>query len=164
MSNNEDMLKVMLQARTELVMNYLNYVELLSMQLLSQTNTSKTSRDCSFDERDREVMKAKLCKAEIDFTTLVDAIKPKTGVNYCRLDVYLGVQGSEPYIYSTPWTHKGKPFWCEFIVKSTDTAETVADRLTKTIKSNHIFQVDKDLINLTNDGAGKLTLEGANEF
>ena len=63
MSNNEDMLKVMLQARTELVMNYLNYVELLSMQLLSQTNTSKTSRDCSFDERDREVMKAKLCKA-----------------------------------------------------------------------------------------------------
>lgn len=63
MSNNEDILKVMLQARTELVMNYLNYVELLSMQLLSQTNASKTSRDCSFDERDREVMKAKLCKA-----------------------------------------------------------------------------------------------------
>ena len=63
MSNNEDMLKVMLQARTELVMNYLNYIELLSTQLLSQTNTSKTSRDCSFDERDREVMKAKLCKA-----------------------------------------------------------------------------------------------------
>ena len=63
MSNNEDMLKAMLQARTELVMNYLNYVELLSTQLLSQTNTSKTHHDCSFDERDREVMKAKLCKA-----------------------------------------------------------------------------------------------------
>lgn len=63
MSNNEDMLKVMLQARTELVMNYLNYVELLSTQLLSQTNTSKAPRDCSFDERDREVMKAKLYKA-----------------------------------------------------------------------------------------------------
>ena len=133
-------------------------------------NVLQIKRDFIFvkDNVERIVMrhgyKAKLCKAEIDFTTLVDAIKPTTtGVNYCRLDVYLGVQGSEPYIYSTPWTHKGKPFWCEFIVKSTDTAKTVADRLAKTIKSNHIFQVDKDLINLTND-AGKLTLEGANEF
>ena len=133
-------------------------------------NVLQIKRDFIFvkDNVERIVMRhgyeAKLCKAEIDFTTLVDAMKPKTGVNYCRLDVYLGVQGSEPYIYSTPWTHKGKPFWCEFIVKSTDTAKTVADRLAKTIKSNHIFQVDKDLINLTNDGAGKLTLEGANEF
>ena len=133
-------------------------------------NVLQIKRDFIFvkDNVERIVMRhgyeAKLCKAEIDFTTLVDAIKPTTGVNYCRLDVYLGVQGSEPYIYSTPWTHKGKPFWCEFIVKSTDTANTVADRLAKTIKSNHIFQVDKDLINLTNDDAGKLTLEGANEF
>ena len=132
-------------------------------------NVLQIKRDFIFvkDNVERIVMRhgyeAKLCKAEIDFTTLLSAIKPTTGVNYCRLDVYLGVQGSEPYIYSTPWTHKGKPFWCEFIVKSTDTAETVADRLAKTIKSNHIFQVDKDLINLTND-AGKLTLEGANEF
>ena len=134
-------------------------------------NVLQIKRDFIFvkDNVERIVMRhgyeAKLCKAEIDFTTtLLNAIKPTTGVNYCRLDVYLGVQGSEPYIYSTPWTHKGKPFWCEFIVKSTDTAKTVADRLAKTIKSNHIFQVDKDLINLTNDGAGKLTLEGANEF
>ena len=132
-------------------------------------NVLQIKRDFIFvkDNVERIVMrhgyKAKLCKAEIDFTKLIDAIKPTTGVNYCRLDVYLGVQGSEPYIYSTPWTHKGKPFWCEFIVKSTDTAKTVADRLAKTIKSNHIFQVDKDLINLTNK-AGKLTLEGANEF
>lgn len=133
-------------------------------------NVLQIKRDFIFvkDNVERIVMRhgyeAKLCKAEIDFTTLVDAIRPTTGVNYCRLDVYLGVQGSEPYIYSTPWTHKGMPLWCEFIVKTTDTAKTVADRLAKTIKSNHIFQVDKDLINLTNDGAGKLTLEGANEF
>lgn len=133
-------------------------------------NVLQIKRDFIFvrDNVERIVMRhgyeAKLCKAEIDFTTLLDAIKPTTGVNYCRLDVYLGVQGSEPYIYSNPWTHKGMPLWCEFIVKSTDTAKTVADRLAKTIKSNHIFQVDKDLINLTNNGAGKLTLEGANEF
>ena len=41
MSNSEDILKVMLQARTELVMTYLDYVELLSKQLLSQTTTPK---------------------------------------------------------------------------------------------------------------------------
>lgn len=133
-------------------------------------NVLQIKRDFIFvkDNVERIVMRhgyeAKLCKAEINFTKLIDTIRPTTGVNYCRLDVYLGVQGSEPYIYSTPWTHKGKPFWCEFIVKEGDTAKTVADRLAKTIKSNHIFQVDKDLINLTNNGAGILTLEGANEF
>ena len=63
MSSNTEMLKVMLRARTELVMNSLNYIELLSTQLLSQTNTSKTARDCTFDERDREVMKARLMKS-----------------------------------------------------------------------------------------------------
>lgn len=114
--------------------------------------------------RKRKGYEAVLCKATLDFTSLLDSIKPESGVNYCRLDVYLGVEGAEPYIYSTPWVHKGKPFWCEFIVKSTDTAADVANRLEKTIKSNHIFQVDKDLINLTNDKAGKLTLEGATEY
>lgn len=107
---------------------------------------------------------ATLCKATIDFSSIIDDIKPEKGVNYCRLDVYLGVEGAEPYIYSTPWTHKGKPFWCEFIVKASDEAKDVADRLEKTIKSNHIFQVDKDLVNITNDGAGKLVLEGATEY
>ena len=40
------MLKAMLQARTELVMNYLNYIELISTQLLSQTDAPKTAHDC----------------------------------------------------------------------------------------------------------------------
>lgn len=114
--------------------------------------------------RKRAGYEAKLCKATIDFTSLLNDLKPDSGVNYCRLDIYLGVEGAEPYIYSTPWVHKGKPFWCEFIVKSTDKAKDIADRLEKTIKSNHIFQVDKDLINVTNDKAGKLTLEGATEY
>lgn len=112
----------------------------------------------------RHGYEAKLCKAEIDFTKLLNTLKPQTGENYCRLDIYLGVEGAEPYIYSTPWVHKGKPFWCEFIVKANDTAKAIADRLEKTIKSNHIFQVDKDLINITNNNAGKLTLEGATEY
>ena len=63
MTNNTEMLKAMLRARTELVMNYLNYIELISTQLLSQTDTPKTAHDCSFDAREREVMKAQLIKS-----------------------------------------------------------------------------------------------------
>ena len=62
-TNNTEMLKVMLQARTELVMNYLNYIELIATQLLSQTDAPKTGHDCSFDVREREVMKAQLIKS-----------------------------------------------------------------------------------------------------
>lgn len=62
-TNNTEILKAMLRARTELVMNYLNYVELISTQLLSQTDAPKTAHDCSFDEREREVMKSRLIKS-----------------------------------------------------------------------------------------------------
>ena len=120
----------------------------------------KDNVDCI---RRRKGYEAELCKATIDFSKLTDLV-PTNGVNYCRLDIYIGVEGAEPYIYSTPWYHKGKPFWVEFIVKKGDKAKDIADRVEKTIKSNHIFQVDKDLINVTNDGAGKLTLEGATEY
>lgn len=120
----------------------------------------KDNVDCI---RRRKGYEAELCKATIDFSKLTDLV-PTSGVNYCRLDIYIGVEGAEPYIYSTPWYHKGKPFWVEFIVKKGDKPENIADRVEKTIKSNHIFQVDKDLINVTNDGAGKLTLEGATEY
>lgn len=114
--------------------------------------------------RRRKGYEAELCKATIDFTKLTDNLKPTDGVNYCRLDIYIGIEGAEPYIYSTPWYHKGKPFWVEFIVKKGDQATDIANRVEKTIKSNHVFQVDKDLIKVTNNGAGKLTLEGATEY
>nr|DAG88927.1 MAG TPA: hypothetical protein [Crassvirales sp.] len=120
----------------------------------------KDNVDCI---RRRKGYEAELCKATIDFSKLTDLV-PTNGVNYCRLDIYIGVEGAEPYIYSTPWYHKGKPFWVEFIVKKGDKAKDIANRVEKTIKSNHIFQVDKDLINVTNDGEGKLTLEGATEY
>ena len=129
----------------------------------------KDNVDCI---RKRKGYEAPLCNATIDFTTSTSVVptepalhlEPTNGVNYCRLDIYIGIEGAEPYIYSTPWYHKGKPFWVEFIVKKGDQAKDIADRLEKTIKSNHIFQVDKDLIKVTNDGAGKLTLEGATEY
>ena len=121
----------------------------------------KDNVDCI---RRRNGYEAELCKATIDFTKLTSVVPTDHEVNYLRLDIYIGIEGAEPYIYSTPWYHKGKPFWVEFLAKKGDNAQALADRLEKTIKSNHIFQVDKDLIKVTNDGAGKLTLEGATEY
>ena len=121
----------------------------------------KDNVDCI---RRRKGYEAELCKATIDFTKLTSVVPTDHAVNYLRLDIYLGVDGAEPYIYSTPWYHKGKPFWVEFLAKKDDSAKALADRLEKTIKSNHMFQVDKDLIKVTNDGAGKITLTGATEY
>lgn len=121
----------------------------------------KDNVDCI---RRRKGYAAELCEATIDFTKLTSVVPTDHAVNYLRLDIYLGVEGAEPYIYSTPWYHKGKPFWVEFLAKKGDSAIALADRLEKTIKSNHVFQVDKDLIKVTNDGAGKITLTGATEY
>lgn len=112
--------------------------------------------------RKREGYDAKLCKAIVDFSKLTDLI-PDSGVTYARFDIYLGVEGAEPFIYSTPWVQKGMPFWVEFTVKSGDTATKIAENVAKLIKTNHIFLQDKDLINLTVSGA-VLTLEGATEY
>ena len=121
----------------------------------------KDNVDCI---RRRKGYEAELCKATIDFTKLTSVVPTDHAVNYLRLDIYIGIEGAEPYIYSTPWYHKGKPFWVEFLAKKGDSAKALADRLEKTIKSNHIFQVDKDLIKVANDGKGKITLTGATEY
>ena len=113
--------------------------------------------------RKRAGYDATLCKAEVNFTNLRNKLAPTEGVAYARFDIYLGVEGAEPFIYSTPWVQKGMPFWVEFTVTSEDTAETIANNVAKLIKTNHIFLQDKDLINLTVQGA-TLTLEGATEY
>lgn len=115
--------------------------------------------------RKAEGKEAVKCSAEVDFSTLLDTLKPKEGSkNYCRFDVYLGVEGAEPYIYSTPWVQKGIPFWVEFTVSDSATAKSIADDLESLIKKNNVFQQGKDLIKITNNGSGKLTLTGTDEF
>lgn len=105
------------------------------------------------------------CKATIDFSddTLLAALKAGGAKTYCRLDIYLGVEGAEPYIYSTPWVQKGMPFWIEFTVKEADEAATIAKNVADMLKKNHVFLCDKDLINVSVDGT-KLVLEGATEY
>lgn len=141
-----------------------------------EVDTLKIKRDFVFAKngvksiRKRAGYNAVMCKATIDFAdpTLLAALKTgdvETGdtKTYCRLDIYLGVEGAEPYIYSTPWVQKGMPFWIEFTVKKTDEAATIAQNVADILKKNHIFLCDKDLINVSVSGS-KLVLEGANEY
>lgn len=113
--------------------------------------------------RKRAGYDAVACEASIDFAEIAEiqptAEEPK---KYCRLDIYLGVEGAEPFIYATPWVQKGMPFWVEFTVNKSNKdkiAETVADM----IKKNHLFLVDKDLLHVEAEG-NKLTLTGATEY
>lgn len=115
--------------------------------------------------RKRKGYKPSMCKATIDFSdsTLDTALHAGGAKTYARLDIYVGIEGAEPYIYSTPWVQKGMPFWLEFTVKSGDTAATIAQNVANVIKKNHLFLCDHDLIKVTVNG-NKLELEGATEY
>lgn len=122
-------------------------------------------KDCVKAIRKRAGYNAVMCKATIDFadSALLAALRAGGAKTYCRLDIYLGVEGAEPYIYSTPWVQKGMPFWIEFTVKEADEAATIAKNVADMLKKNHVFLCDKDLINVSVSGS-KLILEGATEY
>ena len=114
--------------------------------------------------RKAEGTPAEMCVATIDFKNLKSTLLNGAAKAYCRLDIYLGVEGAEPFIYSTPWVQKGIPFWVEFTVKSSDST-SVAKHVADMIKQNNLFQVDKDLIKVTVDETNDvLTLTGATEY
>lgn len=124
-------------------------------------------KDCVKAIRKRAGHNAVMCRATIDFknSDLLKALKTGGAKTYCRLDIYLGVEGAEPYIYSTPWVQKGMPFWIEFTVKETDEAVTIAKNVADMLKKNHVFLCDKDLINVSVSESGStLILEGATEY
>lgn len=134
-------------------------------------------KDCVKAIRKRAGHNAVMCKATIDFadSALLAALKAGGAKTYCRLDIYLGVEGAEPYIYSTPWVQKGMPFWIEFTVKKAEKADgaektdeaaeaaAIAKNVADMLKKNHVFLCDKDLINVSVSGS-KLILEGATEY
>lgn len=119
-------------------------------------------KDCVKSIRKRAGYEAKMCKATINFgemDIMPTEDEPKV---YCRLDIYLGVEGSEPFIYATPWVQKGMPFWVEFTVTEKN-KDKIAEHVADMIKKNHLFLVDKDLLNVTASG-NELVLEGATEY
>lgn len=98
-----------------------------------------------------------MAKVEVDLAQL----KPTTKTYY-RLDIYVKVQGAEPYIYATPWIQKGRPFWVEFSLAATGTNPD-ADALVKTINKEHIFQVGDDQIKAKATGT-KVTLTATADY
>lgn len=102
------------------------------------------------------------CKAEVDFDEL--DIIPEKGNNYCRLDVYVKWDGQELF-YGANQMHiqKGIPFWVEFTVKDSDSPSKVAENIAKQIKKNHLFLIDKDILEVSVEGS-VLKLEGTAEY
>ena len=113
--------------------------------------------------RKAEGYDAVACEAVIDFSKIAD-IQPTEAEpkKYCRLDIYLGVEGAEPFIYATPWVQKGMPFWVEFTVNN-DNKGKIAEVVAEMIKKNHLFLVDKDLLVVEASG-NELILTGATEY
>lgn len=122
-------------------------------------------KNCIVDVRKAVAEEAKMCKATIDFNKLFNDVKPAAGArrSYGRIDIYLGLEGSEEFLYACPWIQKGMPLWVEFVVESTDSAETLADKLVEDIKKDKNFLIDHELILVSADN-GVLTLEGADEY
>ena len=88
----------------------------------------------------KEGYEGEMAKVEVDLAQLNPTTK-----TYYRLDIYVKVQGAEPYIYATPWIQKGRPFWVEFSLAATGTNPD-ADALVKAINKEHVFQVGNDQI------------------
>lgn len=110
----------------------------------------------------KEGYEGEMAKVEVDLAQL----KP-TAKTYYRLDIYVKVQGAEPYIYATPWIQKGRPFWVEFSLPGGDvaTAGTTkdADAVVKAINKEHIFQVGDDQITAEVNGT-KVVLTATTDY
>jgi len=77
--------------------------------------------------------------AEVTFD-MADVI-PQTGETTGRIALYLGLSmGSQDSFYSNALVYKGKPFYVEFPVKSTDTADVVAKRVKAIADKFILFQ------------------------
>lgn len=77
----------------------------------------------------------------------------------CRLEVFVKYEGAEPAYGANPMhTYKGIPFWVEFKGSATSAADIVAQ-----IKKDHLFLIDKDVIN-TKVSDSNLVLTAASEY
>lgn len=121
-------------------------------------------KDNIINVRMRKGYNATACKATIDFGAFLSKFKKAdVDVMYGRLDIYLEYEGAEYFYGANPTQiRKGIPFWIEFAVNADDTADVVAKAVADTIKKDHLFLVDKDVIKVEVSG-GKITLTGTQE-
>lgn len=113
--------------------------------------------------RKRAGYDAVACEATIDFSEYYELqpteAEPK---KYGRLDINLGVEGAEPYIYSRPDVKKSIPFWVEFTITELN-KNNIAEHIADMINKDKLFVIDKNLIKVTADG-NVLTLQGTTEY
>lgn len=159
----------MLNFQTETIINANKDIDSGKVLYAADGTTLRIKRDFVFEKDNVKKIYKKLgyepvlCKATINFadTDLLAALNTDGG--YFRLDLYVGIEGAEPYIYSTPYAYKGMPLWVEFSVKKGAAAADIAKSIADAIKKNHLFQQDKDLLAVTVSG-DTLVLEGASEY
>jgi hypothetical protein len=101
---------------------------------------------------------------------------PEEGETTGRIALYLGLSmGSQDSFYSNALVYKGKPFYVEFPVKSTDTADVVAKRvkaiadkyiLFETGEKERILTVTYEAAAAANDdpATGTVTFTGVNGY
>lgn len=122
--------------------------------LIDNSGNSKTPSlrigNTRFDATDITSIQIKAPTAEqlaaITFD-MADVI-PQTGETTARIVLYLGLSmGSQDSFYSNALVYKGKPFYVEFPVKSTDTADAVAKKVKAIADKYILFQTgEKDKI------------------
>ena len=122
--------------------------------LIDNSGNSKTPSlrigNTRFDAADITSIQIKAPTAEqlasvtFDMTDVI----PQTGETTARIVLYLGLSmGSQDSFYSNALVYKGKPFYVEFPVKSTDTADVVAKKVKAIADKYILFQTgEKDKI------------------
>jgi len=101
---------------------------------------------------------------------------PQTGETTARVVLYLGLSmGSQDSFYSNALVYKGKPFYIEFPVKASDTADVVAKRVKAIADKYILFQTGEKekILDVTYDAAaasgddpatGTVTFTGVNGY
>ena len=122
--------------------------------LIDNSGNSKTPSlrigNTRFDAADITSIQIKAPTAEqlasvtFDMTDVI----PQTGETTARIVLYLGLSmGSQDSFYSNALVYKGKPFYVEFPVKSTDSADVVAKKVKAIADKFILFQTgEKDKI------------------
>ena len=155
--------------------------------LIDNSGNSKTPSlrigNTRFDAADITSIQIKSPSAEqlasvtFDMTDVI----PSEGETTGRIALYLGLSmGSQDSFYSNALVYKGKPFYVEFPVKSTDTADVVAKRVKAIADKYILFETgEKDkILNVTvtasaavgadpgpaADAVGTVTFTGVNGY
>ena len=122
--------------------------------LIDHSSDSKTPSlrigNTRFDAKDITSIQVKAPSAEqlASITFDMADVIPQEGETTARIVLYLGLtMGSQDSFYSNALVYKGKPFYVEFPVKSTDSADAVAKKVKAIADKFILFQTgEKDKI------------------